>query len=168
MALNDNRLTRLLPGLTAQERATAVIEAWKDDRAYDPQLRRSMPLSQGPTVRRLLDDAGTLNAHVAWLLSLHELRLKHAWSQLGLLLLLQEEGSKYADDVAEEVSGLKTELDESWHEVAALRTRHADGESILHPDLSDSVERLYESFVLLIEACQQLGAWDPRPRHQTS
>jgi hypothetical protein len=42
----DTRLSRLAPGLTAQERAILVLEAWKDDRPEDPSWRNSMPTEQ--------------------------------------------------------------------------------------------------------------------------
>lgn len=85
---SEQRLERLLPGLTARERAQAVIDAWKDDQPWDRSLRQSMPSQQAYEVQWRLEEAGSLNAHVAWLLSLEELRIKHHWTLLNWLATL--------------------------------------------------------------------------------
>jgi len=42
----EQRLNRLAPALTAQERAILILEAWKDGRQEDPAWRHSMPQEQ--------------------------------------------------------------------------------------------------------------------------
>jgi hypothetical protein len=42
----DQRLSRLAPALTAQERAILILEAWKEDKLEDPLWRQAMPQEQ--------------------------------------------------------------------------------------------------------------------------
>ncbi len=53
------RLDKLYPGLTAQERALLVLQAWKEGTDEDPQARKTMPSSQVDEFNRYIE-AGDL------------------------------------------------------------------------------------------------------------
>jgi hypothetical protein len=80
----DQRLTRLAPALTAQERAILILEAWKDGRAEDPAWRRSMPREQANAFNRyieLMNQANVVLGKVTGVLEMQTqmLRLRQAW-----------------------------------------------------------------------------------------
>ena len=51
----DTRLSRLMPALSARERAALAVRAFKDDEPEDPAWRRTMPRDQVDEFRRLID-----------------------------------------------------------------------------------------------------------------
>jgi hypothetical protein len=51
----EQRLNRLAPVLTAQERAILILEAWKAGRPEDPAWRRSMPQAQVPAFNQYIE-----------------------------------------------------------------------------------------------------------------
>ncbi len=50
----DTRLSRLMPVLSARERAALAVRAFKDDEPEDPDWRRTMPRDQADEFRRLI------------------------------------------------------------------------------------------------------------------
>ena len=80
----DQRLSRLAPALTAQERAILSLEAWKEGRPEDPSWRRSMPREQSPAFNRYIDlmnQANVLLGRVISVLHLQveALQIREAW-----------------------------------------------------------------------------------------
>jgi hypothetical protein len=57
----DQRLARLSPVLTAQERAILVLEAWKEGRTEDPVWRRTMPSDQSKAFNFYIDQMNLAN-----------------------------------------------------------------------------------------------------------
>ena len=80
----DQRLSRLAPALTAQERAILVLEAWKDGRREDPAWRKHMPQEQVHAFNRyieLMNQANLVLGKVAGVLDMQAqmIRLREAW-----------------------------------------------------------------------------------------
>ncbi len=50
----DTRLSRLMPALSARERAALIVRAFKDDEPENPAWRRTMPRDQADEFRRLI------------------------------------------------------------------------------------------------------------------
>ena len=51
----EQRLNRLSPALTAQERAILILEAWKAGKPEDPSWRHSMPPDQSRAFNHYID-----------------------------------------------------------------------------------------------------------------
>ncbi len=88
MAL-EARLNRMMPALSAHERAVAALEAWKDGRREDPWLRRSVPEQQEFEFARLLDLVRAVNGPLAWLAEVYEQKAQQYRLQLGWLQTLR-------------------------------------------------------------------------------
>ncbi len=85
----EQRVDRLFPALTAKERATLVLRAWKEDADEDRLVRSTMPDRQGPEFNRYIDLmnaangklgpfvllldalAGRIGLRLGWLSTLH-------------------------------------------------------------------------------------------------
>ena len=50
----DSRLSKLMPALSARERAALIVRAFKDDEPEDPDWRRTMPADQADELGRLI------------------------------------------------------------------------------------------------------------------
>ena len=72
----DQRLSRLAPALTAQERAILILEAWKDGRPEDPSWRRSMPADQAPAFNRYIEQMNLANVLLGRLISVLHLQVE--------------------------------------------------------------------------------------------
>ena len=89
----DQRLSRLAPALTAQERAILILEAWKDVRPEDPSWRRAMPPDQAQSFNHYIDLMNRANLVLGRLISVIHTRVesleqREAW--LVCLILWQE------------------------------------------------------------------------------
>lgn len=89
----DARLTRLMPTLTAKERAILILRAWKARTDEDPLWRRTMPADQSKEFNRLIGLMNVANIQLGHLVTFLEkevekLELTDAW--LFTLLLWQE------------------------------------------------------------------------------
>ena len=89
----DGRLGRLMPVLTARERAILILKSWKDGVQEDSAWRNSMPPSQVREFNRLIDLMNAANSHlgfyIGFLVQMAEtLALREAW--LVSLTLWQE------------------------------------------------------------------------------
>ncbi len=68
----DARLNKLMPALTARERAVLVLRSLKDKTQEDPQWRRSMPADQVPQFNRLIELMNRCNLQIAFLITVVE------------------------------------------------------------------------------------------------
>ena len=80
----DQRLSRLAPALSAQERAILVLEAWKDGRQEDPAWRLHMPQEQAKAFNYYIDLMNKANGVLGRLVShLHveaeKVELREGW-----------------------------------------------------------------------------------------
>lgn len=83
MTARQGRLDRLYPCLTAKERAILVLQAWKRDEHEDPQVRLTMPESQGAEFNYYIDLMNGVHDLTPYVIVLHQqvaqLGLKFAW-----------------------------------------------------------------------------------------
>jgi len=80
----DQRLSRLAPVLTAQERAILILDAWKDGKPEDPAWRHTMPPEQSHAFNRYIDLINQANPVLGHLITAlyhqaRELELREAW-----------------------------------------------------------------------------------------
>jgi len=80
----EQRLNRLAPVLTAQERAILILEAWKDGKPEDPAWRHTMPPEQSHAFNRYIDLINQANRELALVIGMlermaAELELREAW-----------------------------------------------------------------------------------------
>lgn len=80
-----NRLQRLLPGLTAKERAVQQVRQWQEGQEPDPVVARSTPDKQRPEVREYLQLVRALYAESWALVNLCATSSEHIGSLLGWL-----------------------------------------------------------------------------------
>lgn len=77
------RLDKLCPALTARERAILVLRTWKEGHDEDPQLRRTMPLSQVTVFNAYIDLMHGISDLSPYVLLLQQqvaqLGLRYAW-----------------------------------------------------------------------------------------
>jgi hypothetical protein len=66
--MNDRRLERLLPGLTAKERAVLGLRAFKAEKPQDRQLLHTAPDRQAPELNRLIGLMNAANGDLAHLI----------------------------------------------------------------------------------------------------
>ena len=83
MSARQGRLDRLYPGLTAKERAILVLQAWKRDEHEDPQVRLTMPDSQGAQFNYYIDLMNGVHDLTPYVIVVNQgvakLGLKFAW-----------------------------------------------------------------------------------------
>ena len=84
MSVLDARLDRLMPTLTAKERAMLVLRSLKDGTPEDPKWRRAMPTSQYAEFNRYIGLMNACNVQVGALIMLvgqlvDKLELRLAW-----------------------------------------------------------------------------------------
>ncbi len=149
MASNsDRRLDRLYGALTPKERATLVLQAWKEGREPDRRLiRASRSEQKAHEYNRLIDllrtAASDLTHYLACLhLLVGQLELKFSW-----FLSVRAWGNElHAPDphVDELADALRRQLGEgiaaNWRQLGALEmvvaevADEVDGEDVLHPE----------------------------------
>ena len=61
----DRRIQRLLPALSARERAILALRAEKEGEAEDPAVRTTMPVEQVPEFNRLVRLMNAVNHDLA-------------------------------------------------------------------------------------------------------
>jgi hypothetical protein len=83
MSASRGRLDKLYPGLTAKERAILVLQAWKRDEHEDPQVRLTMPDSQGAQFNYYIDLMNGVHDLTPYVIVVNQgvaqLGLKFAW-----------------------------------------------------------------------------------------
>ena len=83
MTRKKGRLDKLCSALTAQERAILILRSWKEGHDEDPQLRRTMPLSQVTVFNAYIDLMHGISDLSPYVLLLQQqvahLGLKYAW-----------------------------------------------------------------------------------------
>ena len=80
----DARLNKLMPSLTARERAILILDSWKDDSHEDPNWCRTMPQSQVQEFNRYIDLMKVANRELARVIRMLEqmaetLELRFCW-----------------------------------------------------------------------------------------
>jgi len=119
----DQRLSRLAPALTAQERAILILEAWKAGRPEDPAWRHTMPSEQLKAFNRyieLMNQANRVLGHLITALyhQARELELREAWL-IDLTLWLE-----HIDDIGRAVRlSVKEPITESEYNAAVEAAR---------------------------------------------
>jgi hypothetical protein len=89
----DQRLSRLAPALTAQERAILILEAWKDGRQEDPAWRLHMPREQTSAFNHyieLMNQANVVLGKIIGVISFQAEALEQREAWLVGLTLWQE------------------------------------------------------------------------------
>jgi hypothetical protein len=162
----DQRLSRISPALTAQERAILILESWKAGKQEDPAWRRSMPREQSQTFNHYIHLMNAANrflgayaghlAHMAekvglrlaWLVSL-TLWEEHIEEVRGALRLVLKEPiteSEYATRVEEfrqewmpvdEIAAFAAGESEAWADTDY--TEDEDGERSITDEAWDRV-----------------------------
>ena len=93
----DTRLSRLMPALSARERAALAVRAFKNDEPEDPAWRRTMPGDQVDEFRRLIDLENTVALQFSSLIAF----LKKDVEKMALKVILIEELCNWNDNVIE-------------------------------------------------------------------
>ena len=57
----DARLNKLMPALTARERAILILRSWKEKTPEDPLWRLTLPQNQATEFSRLIDLMNAVN-----------------------------------------------------------------------------------------------------------
>jgi len=86
--MNDKRLDRLYPALTAKERAVLVLQAHHAGQRHDPMIAATMPYDQGKEFGRLIRIMNAVNVELAMSLVLLRAQLRQTEIKLGWLLSL--------------------------------------------------------------------------------
>ena len=68
----DARLNKVMPALTARERAILVLRSWKEKTPEDPLWRRTMPLEQTTEFNRLIVLMNACNIHLPLFITMVE------------------------------------------------------------------------------------------------
>ena len=76
----DSRLRKVMPALSARERAILVLDSWKEDKPEDPSWRLTMPTSQSEEFNRLIALMNVANRELRLLIG----RLEHMAEKLDL------------------------------------------------------------------------------------
>ena len=114
MTGTGRRLTTLASALTAKERALLVLRSWKEDRAEDPDWRRTMPADQARDFNRLVNLMNGVNRNLAPLAMYLEdqvemLSLRLGW--LSTFLLWQVNVDQIAEFIKWDTTELVTETE---------------------------------------------------------
>ena len=64
----DARLNKLMPALTAKERAILILRSWKEGSDEDPLWRSTMPRDQSREFNRLISLMNVCNINVGFLI----------------------------------------------------------------------------------------------------
>ena len=81
MSILDSRLNRLIPTLTATERAVLVLRALKEKREEDPSWRATMPPDQTRVFSNLIGLMNACNIQVAAAILVLELKVDAVWTK---------------------------------------------------------------------------------------
>ena len=80
----DARLNKVMPALTARERAILVLRSWKEKTPEDPLWRLTLPQNQATEFSRLIDLMNAVNQKIGYLITVllketEKLELRLAW-----------------------------------------------------------------------------------------
>jgi hypothetical protein len=89
----DARLNKLMPVLTARERAILVLRALKDKTPEDPRWRSTMPSDQAKEFNRLIVLMNACNLHLPLFITMVEQHSEQMWLRLNWLMTLQQFGT---------------------------------------------------------------------------
>ena len=93
----DARLNKLMPVLTARERAILVLRSLKDKTPEDPLWRRTMPQEQSKEFNRLIVLMNACNLHLPLFITMVEQHSEQMWLRLNWLMTLDQFGSALWD-----------------------------------------------------------------------
>jgi hypothetical protein len=119
----QQRLARLSPALTAQERAILILEAWKEGRQEDPSWRHTMPQEQSRAFNRYIELMNQANVPLGRLISVLDLQVealqtREAWL-VDITLWLE-----HIDEIRKAVRrAVKEPITESEHQAALEAAR---------------------------------------------
>ena len=160
----DSRLSKLLPGLTARERAILVLQSWREDKQEDLSWRRTMPQNQTNEFNRYIGLMNVANRELHLLIGRIEhmadkLDVRFAW--LTSLILWQE----HVDEIRRAVRvAVREPISEGEYaaRVEANRSRWVDLEELAAELASDAGGWREEDYEADEEGHQQLTdeAWD--------
>src|SRR5262249_27711284 len=152
----DQRLTRLMPGLSANERATLILRARKERGEEDPAWRLSMPPEQFREFNRLIHLMNACGDQLSAMLLLIEqiistLEAKLMWA--ASLALLSEDMKpgrgnhrRLVDDLPDRLAeAIESQANISWGELRCIElvtaevAEHFGGEHPLKPADAESL-----------------------------
>src|SRR6266540_1457270 len=84
----DARLNKLMPALSAKERAILVLRSLKDKTPEDPLWRRTMPNEQRAEFSRLIVLMNACNLHLPLFITMVEQHSEQMWLRLNWLMTL--------------------------------------------------------------------------------
>jgi hypothetical protein len=85
----DARLSKLMPALSARERATLILRSWKAKEREDPSLRATLPPSQLDEFNRLIGLMNGCNLYLGAAIMLMKLQVEKQEMRLVWLLSLR-------------------------------------------------------------------------------
>lgn len=89
----DQRLNRLMPTLTARERATLILRSLRENTSEDPLLRRTMPNDQAREFNHYIDLMNACNMYLPLYITMVEGHSKELELRFGWLLTLARFGN---------------------------------------------------------------------------
>ena len=87
------RLDKLMPVLSAKERAILVLRSLKDKTPEDPMWRQTMPREQSPEFHRLIVLMNACNIHLPLYITIVEQHAEQMWLRMNWLMTITEFGS---------------------------------------------------------------------------
>ena len=168
----DARLNKLMPALTAKERAVLILRSWKEGVEEDPLWRSTMPRDQSSEFNRLISLMNVCNVNVGFLIifldeQVQKLELRLMWA--GSLALAAEysrpKKSKRGEWLERVMDVLPLRLEEAvveqapktWNGVRSIEivldelAAEFDGEHPLRPHHAKSIARAKKGLLDLRE-----------------
>ena len=173
----DTRLSRLMPALSARERAALAVRAFKNDEPEDPAWRRTMPADQADEFRRLIGLENTVALQFSSLIAYLKKDVEKMALKVDLIqelcnwdysvIEIEEAADLVLQDVAPEAPGV-SEL----RLLLAKPYRHREGRGKLEALIEARVAELqaYVQFfwedmraieIVVEEVAAELGGEDP-------
>src|SRR6266540_3344369 len=140
----DARLNKLMPALSAKERAILVLRSFKDKTPENPMWRRTMPKSQYAEFNRLIDLMNACDLNLGDLITGSLLLVQQLEARLGCLLSTNLYRSALERMALHIWTSTREPVTESDYRVR----RRAEG------DIFKNVRELAE---WLADACEELG-----------
>lgn len=169
---SGKRVDGLFKGLTARERGLLVLQALKDGKDEDPQVKLAMPDSQVDTFNRLIALLNGTNLHLGpYVLLIKSLvdqtSLRVGWLMTVTLLGIRDEKEKSLSLVAEVtealIEHLKSGVAFQWQELRAVElatdevTQEFAGEDPMIPQLRSVFDRAKAELTDIAETLNRFG-----------
>ena len=90
MSTLGTRLDKVMPVLSARERAILVLRSLKDKTPEDPMWRQTMPREQSPEFNRLIVLMNACNIHLPLYITMVEQHAEQMWLRLNWLMTMTE------------------------------------------------------------------------------